>query len=229
MTRSRGIRPPRRFWTETEMQMLRLHYAHSRTEDLARVLKRSGGAVYEKANTMGLRKSAAFLASEASGRSRRQSPKAIASRFKPGHTTWNKGMKGLQYAGSQATQFKRGQRSHTWQPLGSYRICMGNLERKVNDLPGPNNVRWHPVHRIVWEAANGSVPAGCICVFKPGRHTQVLNEITLDRIEVITRAENAQRNHPRTRHPELGRLVQLKGAITRQVNRIAREAREQQS
>jgi hypothetical protein len=97
----------------------------------------------------------------------------------------------------------------------------------MNDLPGPNHVRWHPVHRLVWEAAHGPVPKGSICVFKPGRRTTVLEEITLDRIEIITRAQNAARNHPRARSPELARLVQLKGAITRQVNRITREAAQQ--
>lgn len=60
-------------------------------------------------------------------------------------------------------------------------------------------------------------------VFKRGMKTSVLEEITLDKLDCISRAENARRNHPRNRDPELGRLIQLKGAITRQVNRINRE------
>jgi len=48
----------------------------------------------------------------------------------------------------------------------------------------------------------------------------VLEEITLDKLELLTRAQNAARNSPYTRSPELGRLYQLKGQITRQVNRI---------
>ncbi|MNR62573.1 hypothetical protein D3C85_1846370 [compost metagenome] len=59
--------------------------------------------------------------------------------------------------------------------------------------------------------------------------TNVLEEITADRLECITRGENAERNHPRARSPELAKLVQLKGAITRQVNRIAREHEERSS
>ncbi|MFD1839535.1 hypothetical protein [Paracidovorax cattleyae] len=70
------------------------------------------------------------------------------------------------------------------------------------------------------------MPDGHICVFKPGQRTTVLEEITADRVECISRAENARRNHPRNKSPELAKLVQLKGAITRQVNRIAREAKE---
>jgi hypothetical protein len=40
---------------------------------------------------------------------------------------------------------------------------------------------------------------------------------------MITRAQHARRNHPNTRSPELGRLYQLKGQITRQVNRLQKE------
>lgn len=75
-------------------------------------------------------------------------------------------MKGLCHEGSKPTQFKKGSRPHTWLPIGSVRVVPGGsahttwiLEKKVNDLPGPNHVRWHPVHRLVWEAANGPVPA----------------------------------------------------------------------
>ena len=66
-------------------------------------------------------------------------------------------------------------------------------------------------------------------VFRPGMFSNKLEEITLDRVECISMAENARRNHPRMRDPELAKLVQLKGAITRQVNRIAREAKERKS
>nr|WP_315206812.1 hypothetical protein [uncultured Albidiferax sp.] len=113
-------------------------------------------------------------------------------------------------------------------PVGSYRINSDNvLELKVNDLPGANHVRWHPVARLVWIKANGPVPANHIVVFKAGRATTVLERITPDAVECISRGENARRNHPRTKSPELAQLVQLKGAITRQVNRIHREAQEQ--
>ncbi len=43
-----------------------------------------------------------------------------------------------------------------------------------------------------------------------------------------SRAEIARRNHPMNKSLELARLVQLKGAITRQVNRIAREAAQKE-
>jgi len=144
---------------------------------------------------------------------------------------WNKGRKGINYPGMQAPQFRPGNRPHTWLPVGSSRITTKDayLERKVNDLPGNNSVRWVGVHRLVWEAAHGPAPAGHIVGFKPRRKTPVLERITLARLECITRAENARRNHPRSKHPELGRLIQLKGVITRHINRIARQAQEHAS
>lgn len=219
---------PRCFWTQYELRLLRELYPDLPAEIVARYLERPVRSVYQKAAAMGLRKSAEFLASDLSARIQRgkQLPSMVATRFQKGMTPWNKGRTGVNYEGYKPTQFKPGSKPHTWLPVGSYRTVYGNLECKVNDLPGPNHVRWHPVHRLVWEAENGPVPKGHICVFKPGRQTAKLEEITLDRIEVITRAENARRNHPRNKSPELARLVQLKGAITRQVNRINREAEQ---
>ena len=114
-------------------------------------------------------------------------------------------------------------------PIGSYRTVTEktgrkHLELKISDAKGSNDKRWKPVSRLVWEAKNGPVPAGHFVVFKPGMHTLVVEEITLDRVECITLAENARRNHPNSYNPELARLVQLKGAITRQVNRIQKES-----
>ena len=115
-------------------------------------------------------------------------------------------------------------------PVGSYRVVTNktgamHLEQKTSEAKGANHMRWTPVSRLVWMAANGPVPAGSVVVFKPGMRTLVLEEITLDRVECITRKENAARNHPNRSNPEMAKLIQLKGAITRQVNRIQKESR----
>jgi hypothetical protein len=156
-------------------------------------------------------------------------PNAVAKWFTPGQVSWNKGRKGWQAGGrSVETQFTTDMQPPNTLPMGSLRIVNGKngkqLERKVTEVSGPNHLRWKSVHRLVWEEANGPVPAGHITIFKPGMKTLVEADITLDRIECIPRAENARRNHPKNKSIELARLVQLKGAITRQVNRIAKEA-----
>ena len=156
-------------------------------------------------------------------------PNAVAHWLKPGQTVWNKGRKGWQAGGrSVETQFTTNQQPPNTLPLGSLRAVTNKggsqLERKVGEASGPNHRRWKSVHSLVWQAAHGLMPAGHIAIFKPGMKTLVEAEITLDRVECISRAEHARRNHPNSKSVELGRLVQLKGAITRQVNRIAREA-----
>ncbi|OGB26225.1 MAG: hypothetical protein A3I66_00815 [Burkholderiales bacterium RIFCSPLOWO2_02_FULL_57_36] len=220
---------PRRKWTPLEEALLVDLYPDVPCFDIAALLERSYSSVYQAADRLNLAKSEAFWASERSGRIQRgkQLPAMKASQFKPGGEPWNKGAHYTAGGRSAETRFKKGFRPHTWQPIGTYRISGdGALERKVTDLPGANHVRWHPVSRLVWVAANGPVPDGFMVVFKPGCKTKVLAEITPDKLECITRAENARRNHPNSSNPELGKLIQLKGAITRQVNRISREHKE---
>ena len=66
--------------------------------------------------------------------------------------------------------------------------------------------------------------------FKPGMRTADLALITIDRLQLMSMAENIRRNHwQATMPPEVASLVQLKGAIRRQVNRITQEADERKS
>lgn len=228
----------RRRWTEIEDRCMREFYPHLTGADMAKVLKRSQRSVYQRAGALGLEKSAEFLASDRSGRVQRgrKDKRITATQFKPGLTPWNKGVKGSTglHEACRRTQFKPGRpasEARNYVPIGSLRVCAdGYLERKVTDDPGIVPARrWVAEHRLVWEAERGPIPPGHIVVFKPGQRTVIPEQVSADRLECITRAENAQRNHPRNRSPELARLVQLKGAITRQVNRIAREAQEQRA
>ena len=191
MTRSRGILAPRRYWSGSDIRVLRDLYPDLLAETVAQQLGRPVTAVYAKAKALGLAKSAEFNASDMAGRIQQgsQSAPMIATRFQKGLTPWNKGLKGLQFEGSKATQFKPGTAPHNWRPVGSYRVVYGNLERKVNELSGSNSVRWHPVHRIVWEAAHGPVPTGWICVFKSVT-------TAADREHPSRRARNARRETP---------------------------------
>ncbi len=227
MTKSRNINRPRHLWTDAEIEMLRCNYADSQTGDLAAALGLPIAMVYAKANRMGLLKSEAFAASDKSGRIVRGGTLGQAWQFKPGQNSWSKGLKGV--VGVQpecrATQFRPGERPLNWLPVGSLRInSEGYLDRKVNDLPGPQNVRWKPVHRLIWIEANGVVPQGHVVVFRPGQRTTVVAEITLDRLDLVTKQELMRRNSVHTVYPpEVARLVQLNGALKRQINKRARD------
>jgi hypothetical protein len=63
------------------------------------------------------------------------------------------------------------------------------------------------------------VPAGHIVVFKPGQRTKELNEITADRVECISFAENMKRNTRHNLPKPLSDLIALRGALTRQINK----------
>lgn len=220
MTKSKNRNAARHVWTPAEVAQLCLLYPEQTAETLADLLPVTIQQVYRKARELGLKKSAAFKAGDKAGRILRgnQNPAMMATRFQPGHSSWNKGSKGLVLGGEQ-TQFKPGQRPHTWVPVGTYRINGdGYLDQKITD-EGPPYKHWEAVHRLVWKKAYGAIPASHVVTFKSGTVSTVLAEITLDALECISRKELVQRNHPARKSPELFRLVQLRGAITRQINR----------
>lgn len=208
----------RHVWTWVETQLLVRCYADACTQDLAEVLGIGVAAICRKANQMGLRKSHEFLASEASGRMARGDHKGRQTQFKPGLVPWNKGKHHVAGGRSAETRFKAGQLPHTWRPVGSLRITDdGYLQRKVTDTRYPPR-DWVPVHRLVWEAKHGPVPAGHVVVFKPGRRTTVEAEITPDTVELVTRGELMKRNSVHNMPKELAELIQLRGALNRKIN-----------
>lgn len=225
-----------RHWRPEQLFMLRWLYPDFKADEVAQCIGRSVGSVHRKAVLLEIGKSDAFKASFASGRiqAANTDPRMVATRFKPGHKTWNTGIQGSTglHENCRATQFKPGQKPHTWVPVGSYRINTSKgiprLEQKTNDKPGPNHVRWIPVARLVWEQHHGPVPPKHIVVFADSKQaTTVLEEITVDKLICISRAQNAMRNSLYSKSHELGRLAQIKGAITRQINRITKEHKEQ--
>ena len=217
-------------WSPEDIATLKREYASAYTSVLMKHLGRTDRSIYAMADKMGLKKSPEHMAKSLAEAGRFVSKVGKATQFHRDQTPWNAGMKGWQPEGCQATQFKKGEMHGAAQrkyvPIGSTRISKdGYLERKVNDDHPPQR-RWIGVHRLVWEAANGPIPRGHVVCFLPGRRSADPDKITLDALELVSRAELARRNHPVSRSPELAKLVQLKGAITRQVNRIARGAKE---
>ena len=223
---------PRRYWTAAELRKLRRKFPTTKTAALARELGRHPSCVSHKAYSLGLSKAPEYLA-DTSRSGRTDGQRGLTTRFKPGETPWNKGRKGYQAGGrSASTRFKPGRPAHearNYQPIGSHRInADGYLERKVTDdrAIAPAR-RWVGVHRLVWEAANGPVPPGHAVVFRPGRRSAELDRITVDALELITRAELMRRNSHHNLPPEVSQLIQLRGALNRKI-RNRTKAREEQ-
>lgn len=230
MTKSRGINQAKAEWTEDRLETLRRFYADYKTEDVACILGLRTGQVYAKAKQLGLAKSEAYLASPAACRLRRGDNVGSAFRFQKGHASWNKGTKGV--AGVQeacrATQFKPGQSPANTMPIGSTKFDKsGVLLQKVSNAPGNGSKRWRAVHELVWVRENGPVPAKHIVVFKPGMKSNVLEEITIDRVECISLAENMKRNTRHNLPPELNEVIQLRAVLTRQINKRMKHEQEE--
>ncbi len=213
----------RHVWTAQEMRELRRRYPHERTTDIARRLGHPVASVYAKANAMGLHKSASFLATDKSGRIFVGGRLGKEHQFKAGHVTWNKGTHWTAGGRSAETRFKKGRPAHeaaNYKPVGSMRITGGVLEQKVTDDPSIYPARrWRPVARLVWEAANGPIPSGHAVVFKHGQQTVVREEITLDRLELLSRAELMKRNTLHRYPKDIALAIQLRGALMRQINK----------
>ena len=224
-----------RRWTEEEDATLRARYADEPTRLIAADIGRTALSVYQHARSMGLTKSESYLSSEAARRIQ-QADKREAfrnSRFKRGHATWNKGVKGStgHQDACKAHHFKpgtiSGRAAQRLKPLGAFTInADGCLEIKVSEISGARKLRWKPYHRVIWERAHGPVPAGSIIVFKSGMHTTDPELITLDRLECITRKENILRNSYLRYGKEVAALIRLRGAIARQINKRAKNEQD---
>lgn len=211
-----------RAWTKREIATVRRDYPNLPTAQIAATLDRPMSGVYRCAYALGLEKSAAFRASPLSGRLVKGcAERGRATRFVKGQKSWNTGTKGI-VTGGVETQFKKGNRPHTWKPLGSERLLDGYLCRKMTDT-GYSPRDWVPVHILMWREAFGAIPPKHTVCFKDKDRTH----IRLDNLELVSREELMRRNSYHTNYPrEIAQLIQLRGAVQRQINR--RERHEKQ-
>ena len=128
---------------------------------------------------------------------------------------------------SRATQFKSGNLPHNTKPIGYERLSRdGYIEVKVKMRPSNPKCNDNFVlkQRLVWEAANGPVPEGCIVVFKDGNKQNV----SLENLACITRGQNAVMNqaHIRCDNPEAFdvclAMADIKSAVSKRKKEVKR-------
>lgn len=210
MTKSRGLLRPRHQWTGFELDALRRLYPDTTARAIADVLGIALHVVYKKAQELKLEKSAAFLASPASGRL--DGVRGSATRFVPGQkpvgTPFKKGV-----SFNPATQFKAGARPANWQPVGALRInSMGDLDIKVTD--GRNG--WVALRRYVWESEFGPIPPGMVVGVRNGdpHDTQPHNLV------LTTRTGHLERHLLKKYPKELRNAMALQGRLKNRIKAL---------
>lgn len=187
-------------WTDEEDAFLRAHYATRTGPQLAQLLGRSNSSIKNRTIFLGLKK------------------RTNSGQFKAGEHPWNKGLHYDVGGNSPRTRFKPGNRPHTWQPIGHVRITKdGYLQRKTADT-GYTPRDYVFIHHLVWRMHGNAVPPGHVLVFRDG---DKLN-FDINNLELVTRAELMSRNTVHRYPKEIAQLVQLRGAITRQINKRER-------
>lgn len=215
MTKRRIHIEPRRYWSRKEIAIVRKNYPHKPTADLLPMLPgRTITTVYQRAQMLGLAKTAKYLASPAAHRL--DGVKGAGSRFPKGHAPWNKGTHWTAGGRSKLTRFKKGNRSLRWPaedyPIGALRInADGGLDIKTRE-----GLRaWDSLARYTWATERGPIPTDHVIRFRNGD----LHDTSIENLELITRAEHLRRNW-HDRYPKaIKQMVQLRGALQRQINK----------
>jgi hypothetical protein len=219
----RGNRKP---WTAEEIAVVRKLYPDTPGKGIARRLNRPLTQVYQCARRLGLEKSAEYIARQNAELGKALNKSGAAYRFPPGHVPANKGTRRPGWAPGRMreTQFKKGHRAgaaqNKWVPIGTVKMNTdGYLRRKIADEPeeiagkGAHSTNWEFVHRRVWEDAHGPIPKGYRIWWKDGNHWNC----ALENLELLSGKEHMLRTTVHALPQPLKEVIQLKGAINRQI------------
>lgn len=203
----------RSFWTPAQDDMFREFYPDCTMAEMKAMLcNKTECAIYNRSETLNVRKSQQYLDSPKAQRLRRGDNAGAEFRFKKGQVPRNKGLKGVYYEGSVATFFPKGHKPANYKPVGTIReIEDGYLEVKIAEGMG----QWRLLHRVIWERCNGKIPKGMIVIFLDGNK----KNLNIKNMALLTKAENMRRNTVHNYPKEIVHLVQLRAALNRQINK----------
>ena len=202
-------------WTPAETALLRECYPHQRSQDIADLMGIDRKSILSKAWHLRLKKSKEIISEMARKAMENPDHPGRQHHFKPGEETWNKGLHYQPGGRCAETQFKPGRTCMNWAPLGSERISKdGYTERKMTDTGIARN-DWVGVHRINWLASGRPLlPGHAICFIDKNPQNPAP-----ENLEQISRAALMRRNSVHNYGPEVAKIAQLQGAITRQINK----------
>jgi hypothetical protein len=206
----------KQFWTDNEIEYLKLNYSNNRTDKIANILGRTIYQVYNKVHSLKLKKSAEFLASPESGIFIKGSTTGKEHRFKKGIVPHNKGKKMSPelYEKVSKTFFKKGHKPHNTKFDGAITI----RNHKRSGIPYKcirvEESKWEFLHRLNWEKTNGPIPKGFNVVFKDGNTMNC----ELSNLELLSDSELLSRNTLHQYPKDLQEVIKLNNKLKNQIN-----------
>ena len=209
-----------RKWTKKEDELLKQHYPHCTIAELSKLLPgRPNGGIMARAYVLGCKKTPEYIKTVPN-----------AGRFKKGFTPYTKGKKWEEYMSPEAmegcrkTQFKKGNKPHTYLPVGTEMEIGGYMYVKVADVVKARKwENWKLKHRMLWESVNGPIPEGYNIQFKDGN----TRNISIDNLYMISREEQMKVNGIANMPDDVRRLMYAIRSLTRVIN--IREKDEQKN
>jgi hypothetical protein len=203
-----------KFYTEAELDYLRLYYPTVHNADIAMILNRPIFSIGAKANELGLKKCKEFLKMNmrrVSEIGRIKCP-VRSSHFKVGNKTWNSGMKmSREYIDKiRNTCYKKGNMPYNYKMIGDTRDYNGYKEIKVD------HSKWISFARHTWMQAHGEIPQGYV-VFRIDGNCRNDN---LENLCLVKRSDLAVQNRWLKSVPEEYREVQK---LIHQIKKITNE------
>lgn len=198
-------------WTPEENAKLTELYPDKPNSELAEIFGVTIWQIKGKAQRMGLRKSDDHMERSSLGR------------FAKGMTPWNKGLSYMPK--NAATRFKKGNKPHTWRPIGTISNRSGRKNEwviKVSDT-GDKITDWRPLGEYVWTANGGEPPTeNEIIRFKNNYVAKSPDCYKFDRLEKISRAENMARNTIHNLPEPLKKDIRALSRLRRVLNDISK-------
>lgn len=157
-------------WQLSDILTITKLYSDVSNHIIAEQLGFTYSAVCQKAQELGLKKSAEFL-------KKNMCDPNLERLFKKGHKA--------------ANIFKKGHTPANTQPLGTESV------RRYNNIFVKTESGWQHKHKIIWEQTHGAVPKGMCIIFadKDNRNFSIDNLICVDKAEMMRR--NSASNYPK--------------------------------
>ena len=201
-------------WTAQKDDWLRSLYPDTPNRTIAKMLCCSYLAVKNRATTLGLKKDPGYMASK-------------PGCFRPGQTSWNKGLSYQPGGRIAENQFKPGHKPQTWVPVGTERstLMFSFRSRSLSIGSVPSRYNWKFVHVMKWEEYHGQpVPPKHVVRLKDGDKRNFDRE----NLALVSMAENAilnkffaMKNPPEGGFDVLLNLARIKLATTKRKREMA--------